>query len=384
MPTNLPIEYHLAERRYDDAKTPKEKIKAIEEILATIPKHKGTNNLRMTYKKRLAKLKETLEKVAGKSGGPSIAVKKDGAAQVGIISLPNAGKSHLLNVLTNLDTPVADYPYTTLDPVVGMLHFNKVRIQLVEIPAFSEDMVYSERGPTLLGLARNTDLLILLVDLTSNVVESLQILIDELKQSNIYVLEKPPPVKWEFLQIGGINIIGEEFIEGNISEIKSTLHSKKIMNASLKVTASCTVEIIEQSLSAKNKYMDAVVVGTKGDCAGSKDHFLLLKEFIKKRLPVIPVSSEKTQNIDSLKEEIFKALKITRIFTKSPGKPPEENPIVIRGETSVEKVTERIHKDFLKRFRFARVWGSSKFEGQKVGLDFPLEDGDIVEIHVSR
>jgi len=141
---------------------------------------------------------------------------------------------------------------------------------------------------------------------------------------------------------------------------------------------------IKESMDPRYRYMPALVVGMKGDLPGSVSGYEKLRNIWQDRFRICAVSSNHPESIDPLNDAIWDHLDIIRIFTKVPGKPPEDKPVVLRGEATVGKVAERIHKSFLERFRFARVWGSARFDGQKVGLDYRLQDGDIVEIHLKR
>lgn len=153
MPVNAGPEYFKAEEKYQDAKTREEKIAAMEEMIRTLPKHKGTENMLKQLKRRLAKLKK--ETTAQAKARPKFVVKKEGAAQVCIIGKTNSGKSTLLKTLTNAVVEVADYEYTTTQPIVGMMDYQGVGIQLVEIP--------STFNPDVISLVRTCDLIVILL-----------------------------------------------------------------------------------------------------------------------------------------------------------------------------------------------------------------------------
>lgn len=385
MPANLSTEALLAQRRYENATTIEEKIDALDEFLSLIPKHKGTEKLRMTYKKKLAKLKATLEKTRQKRSGGGMTVKKEGAAQITLLGMTNSGKSTLLNLLTEAKATVAEYPYTTALPEIGMLKYKKVLIQIVELPAIVENFLDTERGPTILGLARNSDMSIFVVDLTDDPVYQLHTIMNVFEKAKIIVSRAKPDVKLEITQTGGIAIVGEEYIiNTELGDVKRFLLERGIKNCVLKIKSPADLDDIKNSLDPRIKFHRVLVVGMKGDVSGSANGYNRLKKEFGKIFDICAVSPAHPETLDNVKESIWKSLRLIRIFTKTPGKPAEDRPVVLKKEATVEKVAREIHKSFLERFRFARIWGSSKFPGQKVGLDYRLEDGDIVEIHLKR
>ena len=273
MPVNAPTEYYLAEERYRNAKTKEEKIKALEEMISLLPKHHGSERLLMELKKRLAKLKSEKESKPAKKG---FLIKKEGAAQVCLIGLPNSGKSTLLKLLTGVDVKIADYPYTTVEPEVGMMKYEDVWIQVIEIPSTFE--------PIWLGIAHNCDLIIKVID-------------------------------------------GEKDLDEQRRELRRILDENRIRVKSIKVVMKRPIDI------------------------------------------------------EAIKNRVWKELNLIRIYTKPQGKEPEKKPLIFKGKATVEDVVKEVHKDLLKHFRFAKVWGKSvKHQGAQVGLEHELDDKDIVQI----
>jgi small GTP-binding protein len=164
MPANLTPQYLEAERRFKKAASPQEKIEALEEMMSVIPKHKGTEKLQAELKKKLSALrKEPGERQKG-SRRDSFVVEREGARQIALVGAPNAGKSQLIRALTNATPDVADYPYTTRTPVPGMMIFENVRLQLIDLPAISPE--YTE--PWVAQIVRNADAIIWVVDLSDD------------------------------------------------------------------------------------------------------------------------------------------------------------------------------------------------------------------------
>src|SRR3989338_1989878 len=184
MPTNAGVEYSLALVEYNKAKTNEEKIRALEKVYAAAPKHKSAEKLLQEIKTKISKLKAKVEKDRSKkSGGFSLSIKKEGAAQVALVGLPNSGKSTILNKLTGAKVEIAAYPFTTKMPEVGVMDYNGVKIQIIEIPTLFEGFIESDRGPSFLAIARSADLVIVVLDGTENCEKQLEIIEGEIDKA---------------------------------------------------------------------------------------------------------------------------------------------------------------------------------------------------------
>jgi ribosome-interacting GTPase 1 len=327
MPANLTPQYRAAEQRFREAKTIPEKIEALQVMLAVIPKHKGTDHLQGDLKRRLAKLRDEAERQA-KRGGFSISVPREGAGQVVLVGPPNAGKSSLLARLTRARPEIGDYPFTTTRPVAGMLEVRNVQIQLVELPALSEEFMET----WVPNLVRPADLVLLVADLADErgaaAVEAVERILD---RSKVTLARRPPA---ESLEIG---------------------------------------RMVKRAILAANK----------ADAPGAAAREEELQVLLGDRLPVLPVSAHTGLNLLALGEWIYDALEIIRAFSKPPGKPPSlKTPIVLPRGATVLEFAGTIHKDFAQNLKFARIWGGAKFEGQKVQRDYVVQDGDVIELHV--
>lgn len=326
MPANLTPIYHAAEERFRQAKTKEEKIAALEEMLAVIPKHKGTDHLQADIKRRIAKLRdEDDEKGAVKSGDPFL-IPKEGAGQVVLLGFPNTGKSALVGALTRAKVAVADYPFTTALPISGMMSFEDILIQLVDLPPVTEE----EMPKGMAGTLRLADLIVITLD------GGTDDCLDE----------------WQ----GCLNLLNER----RILEIPGEVEGQHTKSPA-----------------------DFLLVMTKYDAVGADERLGLLQEMIPPGWWFTTVSVNDPDSLTGLRKTIFEQLQIIRVYSKIPGKDAERShPFVLKTGQTVLDMAGRVHRDFPDKLKSAKVWGSAKFPGQSVEKDFQLADGDIVELHV--
>ncbi|MFA4855534.1 MAG: GTPase [archaeon] len=296
MPTNVSVEYGNAKNEYDSAVSPEAKFIALQKMQSAAPSHKGGENLRRDISKKLSLLRQEIEKKKAhdsKKGGStkSFAVKKEGIGQIVLVGLPNSGKSTLLNLLTGVGTKVASYPFTTKEPVIGMMDYFGGMIQLVELPAIVEGSSAGKAdGPQVLSIARNADAIIV-------------------------------------VSIGGE---GEKIVEK---------------------------ELLASGISLNRKEADKIFKNS------------------------LSVNAFQEQDLENLKERIFRLLDKILVFTKKPGtKANFDMPLGLPLHSTVKDAARYLHKDFEKNLRFARVWGSTTYAGQRVSKDYELKNRDLVEI----
>jgi hypothetical protein len=328
MPANLTPQYLEAEANFKQAKTIPEKIKALEIMMAIIPKHKGTEKIRAQLKSRMAKLKEELQRkpTIGKAE-QAYTIKREGAAQVVLLGLPNSGKSSLFSQVTHAFSEVAEYPFTTQKPIPGMMKFENIQIQLVDTPPIQLDHI----EPGLSNLIRNADALLLIIDLTENPVFQMEILQEELKQMKIEIVGKGP-----------------------IPSLEGGWGSQKTL-----------------------------LLGNKCDVSNAMEGYRIFETRFKDTFPILPVSAKEGMNCEELKKEVYQLLDIIRVYTKAPGEEPElTEPVVLKKGSTVGDVALSIHKDFFAKLRYAKIWGSGKFGGQMVKRDHQINEGDVIELHI--
>jgi len=376
VPANLSPEYFKAEERYLKAKTLEERIAATEEMIRVTPKHKGTEKLLKVLKRRLSKLRMEMEekrtKRTGGKGGRSFAVKREGAAQVALVGFPNSGKSWFLRKLTSAKVEVADYPFTTLRPVPGMMEFEDVKVQLVEIPAIVEGSSFGRGlGAEPLSAARNADVIAIVVDGTEDPVRQVEIVREELESSRIRLNRRPPRVSVRRTSSGGIEIRGGEFVEGGEAEVKRILHEHRIHNAMVVIEEPVMADDIEDVLSPSTVYRPAFAVITKS-CDSDRTSAV-------ENLGFQAICADGDQY--EIKKAIYDSLGLIRVYTKRPDEEPERIPMVLPKGSTILDVARKIHRSLESSLEFVRVWGSTKFPGQRVSRDYVLQDRDIVEIH---
>jgi uncharacterized protein len=328
MPANLPPQYKEAEERYRQAKTTPEKILALEEMLAVIPHHKGTDKMIGQLRKRLSQHKEETQRRPSTSRQiDPFAVKKEGASQVALVGLPNCGKSQILAVLTNALPLVADYPFTTRAPLPGMMRFKNIQVQIVDTPPLMDE--FAETG--LANLIRNADALAVILDLTEDGGTQIDLIMEELNRRRIRILKKG---------------------EGEKQEIG--LYFKR-----------------------------ALFLGNKADRKEAQENCRRLLDQFSEIYPTLCISALENLNLEEMKKEIFGILDVVRAYTKAPGKNPDLNdPVILPKGSRVIDFASQIHKDFVQKLKFARIWGKEKYNGQMVQRDYVLKDGDVIELHI--
>ncbi len=391
MPANLPAEARHKWAEVSGAKNPKEKLRLMQEFLSLVPKHKGTAKLCAQVKKQMATLRREIEerkrKKTGRGGRPKFFIEKEGAAQIAVIGLTNTGKSSLLSALTNAKVEVSPSPYTTREPMPGIMSYKDVQFQMVETPALMEGSADGRAwGLQTLGLARNADGLILMVDLTQDPVRQLSTILNELEKARILVSKPKARVEIErkFMGHGLRIILLGNLIDCTVKDVEELLRSYRVHDAVIKISGEATLDEVEDAIFESTVYKPAVIVANKMDMESSKENLEALKNYVSGELPIIAVSCLKDYGLEKLGETLFKTLDLIRVYTREPNqKEPSKKPFILKKGATVYDLAKNIHTDFSKRFAFAKVWAERLvFSPQKVGASFVLEDCDVVEIHV--
>ncbi len=320
MPANLPPEYYEAEKSYKEAPPGPEKVAALEALISSVPKHKGTDKIRADLRRRLSKLKDEAQKKKKGGRGDLYSVPKEGAAQVALVGFANSGKSSVLASLTNAKPVIADYPVSTVMPLQGMMPYEDIQIQLVDIPPIGNESTDGRVS----GILRVADILLLVIDLTDAPDVQAELLIGQLREWNIHLKEGAEK-----------GVIKLALIAGNKSDAPGAVAGLKVLS---------------------EKYPEITVVG---------------------------VSAMAQEGFEELRNAVFGAARIVRVYTKEPGREPDlGTPFTLPAGATVIDLTRAVHKDFTAGLKYACIWGSSKFPGQRVQRDYVLRDRDIVELHI--
>jgi ribosome-interacting GTPase 1 len=331
MPANLPPQYLKVEEEYRKASTPERRLELLRELFRLLPKHKGTEKLQSDLKQKMSQLRAEMErgKSGGKKAGPGHHVPREGAGQVVLVGAPNAGKSTLLAALTNARPEIAPYPFTTRAPQPGIMMWQDVPVQLVDLPPIAPEFF----EPWVPNVVRSADAALLVADLTS----------DDVGEATLAVIDRLAAAHTEL-----------------VGELPYDVEDERI------------------------RHMKTVLVASKVDGDGAADRLEIVREWFGPRFPVVAVSGRTGEGLETLRAAAYDLLGVLRVYTKVPGKPADRTrPFTIPIGSSVLDLAREIHRDFEHSLKSARVWGSGVFEGQAVKRDHELRDGDIVELHVS-
>jgi uncharacterized protein len=338
MPANLSPEYRVAEAAYRKAREPHERLDRLREMLRLIPKHKGTEHLQADIKARIKDLVAEQESAhkGGARGGPVLAIHPEGAAQLALVGPPNAGKSLLHARLTGSGAHVAPYPFTTQHPEPGMMPCEDVAFQLVDLPAVSS----AHPVPWLTSALQMADAVLLVVDLSS------PSCVDEL------------------------------------ADVHAVLSGRRIaLTERWDAPAAAAAEAGDDDPFALR--LPTLLVANKVEASADPEaEMQVLRELAGIRYPMLAVSAATGRGLADLAPWLFRALRIVRVYTKAPGKPAtRDHPFTLRAGQTVRDVARLVHKDLEHALKYARLFGPSGFDGQHVGPEHPLADGDVVELH---
>lgn len=330
MPANLTPQYLSAEEHFKQARDDREKMKALKEMLANIPKHKGTEKLQADIKRKIAKLKDDIDVKKTKGGHRfSYSVEREGAGQVVVVGPPNVGKSRLVSSLTGAELEVADYPFTTRIFQPAMMPYEDIQIQLVDLPPIAEEFVEN----WLSSIIRLADLMMLLIDASKD---------DLLEQ-----------------------------VEATLSILD---------RFKIKPKGSTAQEVLDPVHWSQ---LTTILIANKIDLPAALDNYPILEEFYRDKFELIPISALAQTNLDHLKNKIIELLAIVRVYSKRPGHEANlDRPYTFQKGSTLMDFARAVHKDFAEKLKFARVWGKSVFDGQRINKDYILQDRDVIELHI--
>jgi len=330
MAANLTPQYLQAEEEYKKADTPEVKLACLRKMYSLLPKHKASEKLQADLKTKISEARDAVEhaKKNPKKAGVSHKVPKQGAGQYVLLGPPNAGKSRLLSTLTRATPEVADYPFTTREPIVGMMDWQDVKVQLVDLPPVTGDFL----EPFVTSLARSADAALLFLDLADDDGPfATQAVVDQLAAHKTVLCPQTP---------GGD-------MEPGVQHVRT------------------------------------IVAATNSMSPGADDRLAIARELLTGQFAIHRLDLDGGTGVEPLREALYRFLGVIRVYSKQPGKPADKSaPFTCRAGGTVVDFAGLVHRDFADKLRTARVWGSGAFDGQTVGRDHVLADGDVVELHL--
>jgi ribosome-interacting GTPase 1 len=358
MPTNVTPEYKKAKEQFQKARDPEERLTWLKEMLRTVPKHKGTDHLQADIKTRIKQLTEELagpKKGAAKTG-PAHTVHPEGAAQVALVGPPNSGKSSIHQRLTGSHAEVGPYPHTTHAPLPGMIPYEDIQFQLVDLPPVSATYMESWM-PNALQPARAA---LLVVDLNvPGCAENVAAILERLGGKRVSLVAQWP----RRISTGLLDIAGG----------RDDAH-----DARPEAPDEETFELDDPFRT----HLPTLLVANRCDVGWDPVEVNALEELIGVRYPALAVSAHTGEGLDRIGPILFQGLGVVRVYTKAPGRSPEKDrPFTVFAGSTVLDVAQLVHRELAGSLKYARIWGSAKFDGQRVGRDHVVGDGDIVELH---
>ncbi|MCY4454383.1 MAG: 50S ribosome-binding GTPase [Immundisolibacterales bacterium] len=346
MPANLSPDYKAAEVAFRRASDPKERLERLREMLRTIPKHKGTEHLQADIKTRIKQLTEEL--AAGRKGGsrsgPSHVVRPEGAAQIALLGPPNSGKSTLHDRLTRSHAEAGPYPFTTQFPQPGMIPYEDVNLQLVDLPPITDQYTV----PWIVNALQPADAALLVVD------------------------------------------VGAPDCMDQLGGLLSALASRKITfvpewKRAHRTASEAPRDTEEISDPFAIRLPAALVAARADENPDADDELEILQELLEIGFPSLAVSARTGDGLDALAKWLFEALEVVRVYTKAPGRPPDfGQPFTVRRGDTVQDVARMVHQEIADSLKFGRLWRNAASSGRQVGRDYRVADRDVLELVTGR
>jgi hypothetical protein len=318
MPANLPPDYFVEEKKLREAKTIDEKISIIERMIAIAPHHKGTDKLIGSLRAKIAKLKEEKER------RPQAQRRTD--------TLYNIKKEGAGQVL------FLGFPNSGKSSIISALSGEPL-----EVADYPFTTRYLQQR-----MMRYEDILIQLIDTPAIGDESLPMWFNHMvaKADAIVIV----------VSLSDALDVGYELV---MEELRPVLTKEGRRNDSI------------------------ILCVNKFDLMQYRGDYERFERQLGGKVAILPISAKAEININPLKEMIFKAISVIRVYSKIPGKKPDmEVPFVLKYGSTVIECAEKIHKDFVEKLRYAKLWREGFYDGIMVSKDFILEDRDIIELRI--
>ena len=365
-----------------------DEIEALQEEIRETPYNKSTEEHIGRLKAKLAEKKEQLENRSSSGGGHGYAVEKHGDATVALVGFPSAGKSTLLNALTNAESEVGAYEFTTLEVHPGMLQYRGANIQLLDVPGLIEGAAGGRgRGREVLSVVRTADLILFVLDVFE--IEAYEPLARELRDNKIRLDQEPPKVRVTRKGKGGIAVNASTDLSLELQTVKEVLRQHGYVNADVAIREDLDLDRLIDGVMDNRVYRPSLVTVNKTDLI-DRDYLETVHDELWEigidPADAIFISAEEGGGLDALKETIWDKLGLIRVYMDKPGRGPDyEEPLVLREGETVGDACRKLGGDLADRFRFARVTGpSARHDEQQVGTDHVLADEDVLRIVTSR
>jgi small GTP-binding protein len=363
-------------------------IEAIEEEIAETPYNKSTEAHIGRLKAKLAEKKEELDTQASAGGGGGYAVEKTGDATVAMVGEPSVGKSTLLNALTNADSEVADYEFTTLNVNPGMLKYKGAHIQLLDVPGLIAGAAAGRgRGREVLSVVRTADLVLFV--LSAFEIGAYEQLRADLYDNDVRLDGQKPNMTIAETGRGGVSVTSSADLDVDAETVEEVLRAYGYVNADVTIREPLDVDRLVDGVMDNRVYLPSLVAVNKGDLIDRKYQRTVHENLRAQGLDpeeVVVISAEANKGLDALKERIWTELELIRVYMDKPGQGVDyEEPLVLRAGETIGSACEKLGGRFRERFQFARVSGpSAKHDGQQVGTDHKLADEDVLRIVMRR
>ncbi len=358
---------------YDD------KIKELEDEIRNTQYNKATQHHIGLLKAKIASLRDKKESKGGGGSGFGYSVRKSGDSTVVLVGFPSVGKSTILNKITNAESKVGAYAFTTLTVIPGIMEFNHAKIQVLDVPGIIKGAASGAgMGREVLAVLRNADLILLITDPFS--LNQIDILKKELYEAGIRLDEAPPNVRVRKKDKGGIDFASTvKLAKIDRKTIEGIMREFSLDNASIVIRENITADQLIDAIRGNCVYVPSLIIINKADTASEQQ-----LSIAKKTYPGAFITSAENESLEGLKPIIFEKLRLMRIFLKEAGKKADMDvPLIVRKGSAIGDVCNRLHRDFLRRFRNAKVWGkSAKFPGQVFKESHVLMDRDVLQVNL--
>ncbi|MDE1823926.1 MAG: 50S ribosome-binding GTPase [Candidatus Micrarchaeota archaeon] len=355
------------------------KLEELQEEYSKTKYNKATNKHLGLLRAKIANIRKEMEQKHGRKG-TGFSVKKTGDATVALVGFPNAGKSSLLKKLTDVESKVADYAFTTIDVIPGMMGYSGANIQVLDLPGLIVGArIGKGEGRKIISVVRVSDMILFLIDAKEP--SHIYSLIDELEALNIRVNKKAPSIKFERKDTLGMKIESGKFKVPDRKTIIDILKEFGIFNAEIIFWQDSSVDDLLDVIAGNCTYMKGIVALNKIDVVDGASLTKYINEIRSRTgMAVIPISVTKSINIEQLKAEVFSRLDLVRLYLKPrDGKPDFEKPMIMKKGATVMDVAKKLNSKTAKNAKFANITGSSaKFVNQKVGTEHEVADGDVI------